>query len=817
MTAKWNGARINGARSGMAAGLLTGCALMALGVATGLSAAPAQAQGTQTTVFAIPAGPVSSALAAFGTASGVQIVYDTQLARGLRSPGVRGSRTPEQALGALLSGTGLTWRFTSARSVTIEAPREAAASLPIGGPVTGEDMIQLAPITVTGEKLERDLASVYASVGIVTGQQFFDYAIEELGGGLNKLANTRVSGANQGNSGIVIRGVSSDGLTQPSNSSPAVALIVDGASQNGEGIRRGNRGTWDVANVEVLRGPQSTLQGRNAMGGAVIVNTNDPTWHWEMAGEGDFSTSSKSGDFGSGAFMLSGPVAENQLAFRVSGQYMEDTNGISYADPLNEKLGRGVLGQMRAKVLVTPDALEGFEALFTFSHTRDRPSVAAVSGPDYFARRFSANVSAVELRETHVTNLVSNLSQQVGEGMRVRSITAFIKTEADINSPPGSTAFVRDEIRNGEDFTQDLRLEMDEGVRPISGVLGLNFGHFSNRPDSSINISVPAYGLFDVPYQRLKGENVLTSYAAYADMRYALTDKWSVLFGGRLGYESVQNKLSGEVLNLNTFSYDDISQNPKTNYLVALPKIGVAYRITDRQTLAFTASEGFRAGFGAVDFAGTAYEVDPERLWAFEVAYRSKWLDDRLEFNVNGFYYDFDNLQIDVDDPNPFSPQTITANIGKAHAYGAEFELRARLTNELTGFASLGLLKTKFDSAQSAMGNFEGNSFPEAPAATVNVGGVYRHESGFFASADLSYTGSYYSVGNISNRAVEKVDGFTIVNAALGYEARHWSLTLYAKNLFDEQYLTGLSVSNLDSEANIGDGRAFGVRARATF
>lgn len=789
------------------AGLLAGCALLALAY----GATPDRASA-QTADYSIPSGPVSTALASFGRTSGVQIVYDSGITRGLRSPGVSGARTPDEALAEILAGTGLVWYFTSPGSVTIEAP-----VADVGAFAAGEDMITLDTITVTGEKLARDLADVYSSVGVVTGEQFFDFVIEDVRGALNKVANTRVSSANQGNSGIVIRGLSSDGLTQPVNSSPAIAMIVDGASQNGEGIRRGNRGTWDVASVEVLRGPQSTLQGRNAMGGAVVINTNDPTWHWEAALEGDFATSSDSGSFGSGAFMLSGPVADNQFAFRVTGEVQGGSHGIDFLDPLNHELDEDELVQFRGKWLMTPDQLEGFEALVTVSHGRDRPGAAAASGPDYFARWFNASVSAVEIRETSVTNVVANLSQQLGEGMTLRSVSAYIHTDADINSPPGATAFIRDEIRSGQDFTEDLRLELEEGVRPLSGVIGLNFGSFTNRPNSQIVLNIPPLGLFNIPYQSIRGRNNLTSVAAYADLRYALSDHWSVLFGGRLGYEQVDNELSGVVLNLTTFAYDSVDQDASTDYTVALPKLGVAYDIDENQTVAFTVSEGFRAGFATIDFSGRPYEVDPERLWAYEAAYRSRWLDDRLEFNVNGFYYDYDNLQIEVADPNPLSPQTITANIGKAHAYGAEFEARARLTPELTAFASLGLLKTEFDNAMTAMGNFTGNRFPEAPSATVNVGGVYRHANGFFASADVSYTGSYYSVGDIANTPVEKVSGFTIVNAAVGYEAETWSLTAYVKNLFDEEYLTGISVNPLESEATVGDGRMIGVRARATF
>ncbi|QIB36270.1 TonB-dependent receptor [Ancylobacter pratisalsi] len=802
--------------------LLAGCAAIALVGGAALHPASAQSAtaATQATIYAIPAGPVSTALASFGATSGVQIVYDSATARGLRSPGVTGSRTTEQALKDLLAGTGLNWRFTSPRSVTIDAPARIVAP----APVTAQDMVELDTISVSGEKLTRDLSNVYSSVGVVTGQQFFDYAIEDLRGALNKLANTRVSGSNRGSSGIVIRGLSSQGLTSPTNSSPTIALIVDGASQNAEGIQRGNRGTWDIANVEVFRGPQSTLQGRNAMGGAVIVNTNDPTWYWEGAAEFDYMDSSNSGYQGSGAFMLSGPLVENQLAFRVAGQYLEGDRGIAFADPLNDPLDDDEFSSLRAKVLFTPEQLDGFEALITVSYNSDKPGFPVASGPNFFDRNYNGGVSAAELRYTDVTTIIADVSQRLADGIKLRSVTAYTETDADISSLPGSAFYLRDELRAGQDFTEDLRLELEEGARPLSGVIGFNYGRFSNKPDSEISIAEPSYGIVDpILYQQLEGDNLITSYAGYADLRYALTERWSLLFGGRLGYEKVENDAEGMTLNLfetimtGIPAYESTSYDGDVSYLVALPKIGVAYEIDAKQSIAFTVSEGFRAGFSAVDGSGNVYDVDPETLWAYEVAYRSKWLDDRLEINANGFYYKYSDLQTDVDDPVLGYPQTITANVGKAHAYGGEVELRALVTQEFTAFASVGLLKTEFDSAVPAVGIEVGGEFPEAPAVTFNIGGIYRHASGVFVSADLAYTDSYYSTADVANTADEQVSAFTIVNAAIGYEASNWSMTLFAKNIFDEEYLTGISVNGDSSSATVGDGRVIGVRARATF
>ena len=111
--------------------------------------------------------------------------------------------------------------------------------------------------------------------------------------------------------------------------------------------------------------------------------------------------------------------------------------------------------------------------------------------------------------------------------------------------------------------------------------------------------------------------------------------------------------------------------------------------------------------------------------------------------------------------------------------------------------------------------NLEGNQFPESPTVTFSLGGIWRHENGFFVGADLSYTDGYYSAGDLANTAGRFVDSFTLVNAELGYESEHFSVTAFAKNIFDEQYLTGILEGG--TEAVIGDGRTFGLRLKGQF
>lgn len=149
-------------------------------------------------------------------------------------------------------------------------------------------------------------------------------------------------------------------------------------------------------------------------------------------------------------------------------------------------------------------------------------------------------------------------------------------------------------------------------------------------------------------------------------------------------------------------------------------------------------------------------------------------------------------------------------NAAESHSYGAEIEARWNSDLGLEIFAGLGLLKTRFDD-----GDFEGNEFPEAPAVTASFGGIYRHESGFFAGGDVSFTDGYYSKGDIQNQSALLVDSFTVVNAQIGYATDNFSVTAFAKNLLDEQYLT--SISSGGNYATVGDARSFGVRVEARF
>lgn len=795
----------------MRSGLVSGALLMSLVTGTallsgGLGAAHAQSLEQSVSVN-ISAGRLSTALNQLARQSGLQIGYDSTLVAGKTTGGLTGQYTPEDALRILLSGTGIDYRISNSGTISLVAPGSTAA----GEPALEDGETLLSTITISGEKLPRDLFETYTSVGVVTSEDISDYVIQTLDQSLNRMANVRAQTTGDGNNSFAIRGLDAEGVTQPTRSTPIISVTVDGALQGVEATRRGSRGIWDVDQIEVLRGPQSTIQGRNALGGAVIIETKDPTWEPEIIFEGDVATE----DFRSGAFAVSTPIVQDQLAVRIAGQMFQETADIDYVDPALESLGKDEFEEIRGKVLLTPEALPGFTALFSVSYTHDKPAWNAVTGPDYFDRKFDDATSTIaEFRDTTVDRYVADLSYELAPGWEITSITALTDTEVSIRSP-STSSFDRSDTRDGTDISQDIRLTYEADDSNWSGVFGLFAGKFTNDVESLITTDAFAPFIPVLTIQELDSKLETTSIAAYADLRYKVWDRVTFMGGGRLLQDRVSADFDGVVLNDTTFVLETVDEDSSTTNVVFLPKVGLAFDITEDQTISAFVSQGYRAGFAeAIAGSSTINEVEPEYLWSYELAYRSRWMDDRLEIFANAFYYDYKDQQIVVDNPN-FPGQTITENAGKSHAYGAELEARYRPIDSLQLFSSVGLLKTELDEANTSTGNYSGNEFPNAPAFTATLGGIWRHDSGFFAGADVSHTSSYFSSSDLANTTDRKIDAYTLVNAQLGYEMEHATITAYAKNLFNEEYLTDISSGG--ATATIGDGLSVGIRASARF
>ena len=638
-------------------------------------------------------------------------------------------------------------------------------------------------VIVSGEKVRRDRQQTFTSVGVITGSQIEEQGLLDMRSTFRLIANVNSSPANNGNNGISIRGINSEGIGAPGgNLRPLASMIIDGATQSAEGLRRGARGLWDMEQVEVFRGPQSTLQGRNALAGAVVMRSRDPAFNWEGAARAIAGTDAQR----DGAFMLSGPIADKQLAFRLSGEYQSEQHGISYTDPRLQGLDDGVYHALRGKLLARPAALPGLEVKLTVLDSHDAPAVTAVSGPNYFKRVLERAAAGIETRENDVRNIVLDANYTIAPGWQLTSVTSWIDTDVRFDTP--TPDYVRDETRYDRDVTQDLRLAYDGGR--VSGVMGLFLGRFDNERDSLVQaVLVPGQPAATI--QDLRSSNRIDNVGVYGEGRYRFDAATTLIAGLRYdrerSSESFTDRRTGSAKTSSSASYS-----------AWLPKLGLAYAWTPQQTTALTYSEGYRAGFSENNRT-----VAPETLQSLEFAWRAQWPQALVTTNLNVFGYRWRDQQISLrDSGNPL--EIVTVNAGRSRAWGAEFEADIAPLPALRLGARIGVLRTRLENFAFEGADFSGNQFPEAPQFTGALLGTWRFADGWIVAADYGYKSSYYATSDIANRPTLRVPWSGTANLRVGYQAEQWDLVLAADNLFNADYLTGRDIL---TGAYVGDQR----------
>lgn len=717
-----------------------------------------------------------------------------------------------------------------------ETPPEAAAE---AAPAPGAARLQAKPlvlgdILVVGEKIERTVQETVASVGITTAQEIEDSNITDLNDVFARTANVN---ERFGGEGFAIRGINNAGVV-PGDGEPLATLYIDNAPISGFGLRVGQSDVWDVEQVEVFRGPQSTSQGRNALAGAVVVRSKDPVFGEEAkmrAGLGDYGSRVLSG-------VINTEAIENQVAVRVALDRQESDGFVENPTLGLEDYARDTSTLARAKVLVEPDKISDLSLLLTTSFSRNHSGDDVVDASDPFARQVFSNVVGHEDADQYITSLEANYD--LNDVWGLTSITTYNRTEYsrldddDQSAAGGQNRRLRENVNDA--FTQELRLSLN--ASRLRGHLGVYF--LDERADDDVRfetgvdpllLGVPASlaPFYSNPFELASITDEVedkTNYAVFGELEYDLTDKISV-FGG-LRYDVEEQERDG------VRRIDPISPFPGTAGLPApvaaginavnavlasqaapasldsesdfnafLPKIGATYHWTDDLSTSLSAQRGYRAGGAGNDFVTGLFTFDPEYVWNYEAALRSSWFDDRLTVNSNIFYMDWTDMQVQLRNPGNLT-EFITTNAGSAELYGFELEVAARPMTGLDVGASAGYVETEFTEFVSPLGDFTGREFADAPNWTLSAFSTYRAENGLFAHVNANYQSSSFNEVDDTERL--KNDGRILVNTRLGYEAEDFAFYVFSKNLFDEEYITSNVVRN--NVVKVGAPRTVGAQ-----
>jgi iron complex outermembrane recepter protein len=698
---------------------------------------------------------------------------------------------------------------------------------------------EVQELIVTGEKTTRSLQETVASVAVVTAERIEQ---ENLKSFFDVVALTANVAATYGPSGFSIRGI--DNASVSGGGTGALATVyLDGAPLPDKGLAAGPLETWDLSQIEILRGPQSTLQGRNALAGAVTITTADPTWDWGLKVRVR-ATDEEERAF---AFAGGGPLVDDQLAFRIAAEVRE-SDGFIRNTTRREQEDDVSAKSVRVKLLTTPDALPGFTGRLSWLHDEREAGYVYTYARTDVAEPFDNRISTGDFPATsdNITDIVTGrVDYALNARMDLTGIASWTRVDnvstydGDATPQPFSWA-VQDEL--DETFTQELRLSY-RGER-LEGLLGAY--HSSRENDYSVvtltRVRTPESALVDILVSRGappaaarqaarlyvaalpfipvnfvgRGPLEIETFALFGDGRLHLTPKLSLLAGFRYDRESNSNggvqsaTFAGTFpnpaaysplapliagLNLGVAAYvadaNALAAPEDRTFEAFLPKLGLRYELTDDASASFVVQRGYRSGGSTVNLArSSVVAYDPEFTWNYEAAFRSVWLDNRLTVNANAYYIDWTDQQVSVNlGRNMYDYQT--ENAGSSHAYGFELETTWRADDRLGLYGSVGYARTKFDDFAVSVGEVDadlsGAEFRFAPHWTLAGGANYRFTDRIVGNVNAAYRSQAYSdPGPL--QALSRLDARTVVNARLAYETERWTASVFADNLFDEHY-----------------------------
>lgn len=635
---------------------------------------------------------------------------------------------------------------------------------------------------------------------------------------------------------------------------------------------------FDIAQVEVLKGPQGSLFGRNTTAGIVKFDSAQPSQTWQGQGSLSYGTfNSVNADVGIG-----GPVtSDGSISFRLSGLYQHRDDWISntYNGPSDDGTvpGRNVLGgfderDIRLQLLAKPsDAL----SLRLSGHYRDYAGTASIfyrgsiirgtnQVPASFDRTIVRYDEAQNNPQAYRTGGVSFKADYDFGPVTLTSITAwehasgFSRGDTDggaaadfggvaPNICAAGCGQSQGRLRGLDQWTQEVRI-----ASPNSGPFKWQIGgiYFDSRDLTEFDqraffLTSNVLGTTPNPNNSVLLRNINTSWAVFGQASYDFTDKLTLTGGVRVTNDSKDTNLlktANTVANVSTFTG---ARRVKLSDTQPSWDVSLLYRADDTVSLYARVARGFRGptiqGRSAV-FNAPFTTATSESNTSFEAGLKTVWLDNAVHFNLTGFYYYVDNIQLNGNDSNG---NGVLFNANKATGYGMEGELDVRPIKNLQITAGLSLLKTRIEDRNvfaqvgaaggilsqtvlnpvTRVGNnfyaqIDGNTLPNAPDYNLNISARYDLPIGgtdrrFFVAGDFNLQGK---INYVLYKTVEYTsDGNNELGLKGGFAFGRYEIAAFVRNLTNAKNLIGVIDTSNYRAGIYNDPRVIGVTLRGTF
>jgi len=555
--------------------------------------------------------------------------------------------------------------------------------------------------------------------------------------------------------------------------------------------------------VEVLRGPQGTLYGRNASAGVINVVTNKPEFISEgRAGVtfGDYNHMSSN--------LISGGAAgdSNVWAYRTAleftksdGYFTQKSTGKEDVDEVQNF--NGTVKLRRAPVNSDWDITTTLAMTQIRNGNTSFNSLANIEADNHTVNSDMVGHSDADLYSAMVQ------ASYDGDNIDFQSLTSYGYEDKDeyndLDFGDSDYYAMTLRIKNKQlKLAQEFRwsAKEDERLRWLGGLYFQQENYDSNikMPGS---VYMPGNDSWFNWNDHFDAKTETRSTAAFGNLSYDLTEKMVLLAGLRVDYEHIDYSYVGSSVN-----YGDSDFDKSSSYTQLQPKIGANYHAYDDLMYYASISRGYKSGGYYINAPKEEYsKYDPEFTMNYEIGMKSEWLDNTLLFNTSVYWIDWTDQQVEVE----VYPYAYVENAASTVSRGIEAELNWYPAYGLQFFVNGAYTDAYYKDYTSGGEDFSGNTPSNAPEYTYSFGVNYSFMDNYFIYADYNATGeSYFDAEN-----TQKQDAYGLVNLRLGYDNGGLDATLWVKNLFDEEYLTR-AIYYSDSKTwygRSGDPRTFGV------
>ena len=653
---------------------------------------------------------------------------------------------------------------------------------------------EIEEIIVTATKQARDLQDVPMQISVFDDDYLQNNRVQEFSDLSTSIPNLVVPDGVAGATVVAIRGISSPARTGAVAEQP-VGIFSDGVFAPSGSL---DLLLFDTERVEVIRGPQGAIWGRNTLAGAISFVSKSPTdeFHAYVRAAGGNS------DFVDVRGALSGPIVENRLNARIALAHDQ-------RDGFTDRVSGGTAGSIdryavRGSLEFTPN-----EAItITLIGQYDENKFTNIT-PEYFTGPFAVaagtdgfqrvvDTDFFEPSSTKAYGFTTLVEWELGN-LLLSSVSGYRNLKANLQvDADASPNFLINEFfaSDAEQFSQELRLSND---RAPDGLVDWMFGfEYYNRDDFVDAGSILGPALFGLPpgagvgVEAVTLDNDVTSVAGFGTFDFHLADWLTINTGLRFAHERKKNtgtlavtlQLTG-MPDIPLFAFTSPERELSDDQFS--PFAGVSIKPAENMLLYANWGRGRKSG-GFNDIRATQTTFGAEVGDSYEIGLKSSLMDGRVVFNSSLFLIDYSNMQI-----RSFEGLVpIFINAGKATSKGFEANLSVEATDGFRLIGSVGYLDADFDEFISPTGeDLSGNLLPNAPDWSFNIAGDYTQiidgMGELYGYVEASYTGDHFL--DFANDPDGFQGGYVLVNARVGLRLENGiGVAIWGRNLTDKDY-----------------------------